>query len=269
MTRGAPLEADAILLSSQPHREHDLFLRAFVRGHGVLGFHVSGGRGSKRRDAGSLQPFVLGRLRADGRGILRQVEPTAAMHRSKLARDPLRYYAANLLAELYLPLPVEPSNDRTFDELWADMRHLHVHNEAPDTGFLVAAIGRLLRSAGVLPDPMHCSRCGCGLILARAGSQGFRCVDCAGSEAHAWSNPGWSAAALALLRAPDLPKPSEPERATNTAPMSPLPAIPTSNVTDLLRLAETLFGKEPRSWKGLAGLLGRRQRLLLAAEGAA
>ena len=32
MTRGAPLEADAILLSSQAHREHDLFLRAFVRG---------------------------------------------------------------------------------------------------------------------------------------------------------------------------------------------------------------------------------------------
>lgn len=264
MTRGAPLEADAILLSSQAHREHDLFLRAFVRGHGVLGFHVSGGRGSKRRDAGALQPFVLGRLRADDRGILRSVEPTAAMHKSQLARDPLRFYAANLLAELYLPLPVDPSNDRVFDELWEDMYVLHLHDAPPDTSFLVRALGRLLRTAGVLPDPEHCARCGCVLVQAHVDSQGFRCESCAGAggkERDGWSSPGWSAAALALLRA------EEPMTATNAAGEN-RPPIPASNVADLLRLAEPLFGREPRSWKGLAAMLGRRDRSAVTRGGA-
>ncbi len=247
MTRGAPLEADAILLSSQAHREHDLFLRAFVRGQGIQGFHVSGGRGSKRRDAAALQPFTLGRLRADGRRILRSVEPIADMHRSRLSRDPIRYYAANLLAELYLPLSVEPSNDEAFEELWTDMHRLHVHDEAPDAAFLVGAVGRLLKTAGVLPDPERCARCGDALVEAHAGAQGFRCGDCAGDGAR--SQTTWSAPTLALLRGG-----AEPQE-----PASPSAPALASNVSDLLRLAETLLGKEPRSWKGLAALLNRKR----------
>jgi recombinational DNA repair protein (RecF pathway) len=146
---GALIEADAIVLAVQPHREDDLFVRALVRDHGVLGLHAARARKAGRRHAGVLQPFVLGYLQADERRILRRLDPLPALGASRLAREPVRFWCAHLLAESALPL-VHDGADAPFDDLWRAFLDLHTRADLVPVDFLTDALGVLLRAAGLL-----------------------------------------------------------------------------------------------------------------------
>lgn len=229
---GPSLDADAILLAVQPHREDDLFVRALVRGNGVVGLYVPRGQKPGRRNAGALQPFALGRLQADGRRILRRLDPLPAMGCSLLARQPARFWCAHVLAEVALPLLHDGPG--AFDDLWRDYLVLHASPAFGAADFLLEALGGLLRAAGVLGEPHACAACGAHLLVDGAASElsadgAFRCRTCARD-----ATAPWTAAALARLA-------GEPavERG----------GVPREALTELVRVAEGFLGRSLLSWR--------------------
>jgi|GEM_PF-6808571 len=238
---GAPIEADAILLAIQPHRDDDLFVRALVRGLGVVGLHVAHGQKPGRKNAGALQPFALGHLQADGRRILRRLDPLPALGASRLAREPVRYWCAHVLAEVALPL-LHDGSDAPFDDLWRDFLLLHARAELEPTGFLADALGGLLRSAGVLAVPGACANCGADLLaagaLAELSADGvFQCAACARD-----AGAPWTPSLLARLcgEAPDDP---------STALGAGERGVPREALAELVRVAEAFLGRPLLAWR--------------------
>lgn len=230
---GAPIEADAILLAVQPHREDDLFVRALVRGLGVVGLHVAKGRKPGRKNAGALQPFTLGHLQADGRHVLRRLDPLPALGASRLAREPVRFWCAHVLAEVALPL-LHDGPGAPFDDLWRDFLLLHAHPDLEPTGFLADALGGLLRAAGVLGVPGACATCGADLWAPDARAElspdgGFHCAECARD-----AGAPWTPALLARL--------------VGEAPGDG-GAVPRAALGELVRVAEAFLGKPLLAWR--------------------
>jgi len=230
---GAPLEADAILLAIQPHRDDDLFVRALVRGHGVLGLHVPKGRLPGRRHAGALQPFTLGLLHADARHILRRLEPLPALGGSLLAREPVRFWCAHLLAELALPL-LHDGPGAPFDDLWCDFLELHVRADLAPIDFLADALGGLLRAAGVLAEPGACASCGTDLAAPGAAAEltpdgAFHCLRCARDGL-----APWTPALLARLAG------------TGGDALAP---VPREALAELVRVGEAFLGRALLAWR--------------------
>jgi len=239
---GAPLEADALLLDRQPHREDDLFVRLLVRDVGVVGLHVPRGRTPRRQSAATLQAFSLGRVRADARRMLRAFEPLPALGASRLARDPRRFWAASLLGEALLPLPPDVAEGPLFEGWWATFLALHLDAPLSLERRLIAALGALLGYAGVRGPADACGACGAplgpGAWLDREGS--FRCAAC-----YQRAEPGpWSPALLATLEGAAGGDASGDEGGDAQAAL-----------TDLIGLTQAYLGRELRSWPGLRGLL--------------
>ncbi len=227
-----PIEADAILLAIQPHRDDDLFVRALVRGHGVLGLHVAKGRRPGRRNSGALQPFALGHLQADGRRILRRLDPLPVLGASRLAREPVRFWCAHLLAELALPL-LHDGPGAPFDDLWRVFLELHARATLVPVDFLADALGGLLRSAGVLAEPRTCASCGADLMAPGQGSElspdgSFHCRACA-RDAAPWT-------------------PELLTRLGGDAPEAAVP-VPREALGELVRVAEAFLGRPLLAWR--------------------
>ena len=243
--RGIPIDDQAVLLSIQPHREDDLFLRALVRGRGVLGFHVPRGRKAGRRQAGSFQPFLLGRLQADARRVVRGIDPIPAMGASRLARAPRRYLAAHLLAELIEPLATgEGESTALFDLFWDGLSQLHVAEKGLPLGaLLLSVLGRALVLAGLLPDPTRCLACGRDLREVDAPTSsllsevGFICTPCRPApQTFGWTPPLCRALADAAAGRP---------------PAAPV-EVPLGAIGALVELVERFMGRELRAYRELA-----------------
>jgi recombinational DNA repair protein (RecF pathway) len=236
------MDSDAILLLVQPHREDDLFVLALARGHGVVGLHVPHGRKPGRRGAGLLQPFVMGRLHADTRGVLQGLEAADWMGASVLAREPRRFWVAHVLAEVLRPLAHGgPDLAPLFEEAWGLLAALH--RPAPGFragGYLLAGLAALLRQAGVLPPHRACVVCGgalggAGLAAFLVPETGFACARCAETEGHPWSP--------AELQALDGPI-GEPGPALGPEGVSP------GAVRALVEHAQAFLGREVVAFRG-------------------
>jgi recombinational DNA repair protein (RecF pathway) len=245
MGNRGPIDAQAVLLSIQPHREDDLFLRALVRGQGVLGFHVPRGRKAGRRHAGVFQPFLLGRLHADARRVVRGIDPIPAMGASRLSRAPRRYLAAHLLTELVEPLATgEGEATSLFDLFWDGLSQLHVAEKGLPLGaLLLSVIGRALVLSGLLPEPARCFACGRDLSAPDAPLSsllpevGFACAPCRPApQAFGWTPP----LILALADA-----------AAGRAPAEPV-EVPLGAIGALVELVERFMGRELRAYRELA-----------------
>lgn len=157
-----PLVTDALLLRATDYRDADRIVTLFTREGGKLSAVARGARGSKRRFAGSLEPYAVIRVELEeGRGDL------ATLKRAELKLPFLR-----LIGELdrmdaagaALALVREAHAPRVPDAALfaAAVQYLTVvdHEGDPQRSLLLAFALRVLALMGIAPRLAECGRSG-------------------------------------------------------------------------------------------------------------
>jgi len=160
------LEDDALLLRANDYRDADRIVTLFTRGAGKLSAIARGARGSKRRFAGSLEPYSVIRVELDDRApknggellTLKRAEIVRGFPGilSDLMRMDVAAAALALVREAHAP--------RVPDEalFMAAVQYLTVveHEGDPQRSLLLAFSQRVLKLMGLAPRLTVCGRSG-------------------------------------------------------------------------------------------------------------
>jgi DNA repair protein RecO (recombination protein O) len=168
------LEDDALMLRATDYRDADRIVTLFTRGTGKLSAIARGARGSKRRFAGSLEPYAIIRVELDDRAprhggellTLKRAEITRGFPSilSDLGRMDSAAGALLLVREAHAP--------RVPDEALfvAAVQYLTVveHEGDPQRSLLLAFSQRVLKLMGLAPRLEVCGRSGEPVPAGRA-----------------------------------------------------------------------------------------------------
>jgi DNA repair protein RecO (recombination protein O) len=161
---------DALLLRATDYRDADRIVTLFSRGSGKLSAIARGARGSKRRFAGSLEPYAVIRVELDDRRgelmTLKRAEMTRAFPNllAELARMDVAAGALALVREAHPPLVPD-------EALFVSaLQYLAVvdHEGDPQRSLLLAFALRVLSLIGLAPRLEVCGRSGEPVPSARA-----------------------------------------------------------------------------------------------------
>lgn len=153
---------DALLLRAADYRDRDRIVTLFTREAGKLSAVARGARGSKRRFAGSLEPYAVVRVELDARrGDLYGLRNAAVTRPfpgilGELARMESAGAALALVREAHAPEVVDEAL------FLATVQYLTVvdHEGDPQRGLLLAFALRVLALAGLAPRLEVCGRSG-------------------------------------------------------------------------------------------------------------
>jgi DNA repair protein RecO (recombination protein O) len=156
------LVTDALFLRATDYREADRIVTLFTRDAGKLSAVARGARGSRRRFAGSLEPYSVIRVELDeGRGelaTLKRAELTRPFVHllGELDRMDAASAALALLREAHAPRVPDP------DLFVASVQYLTVvdHEGDPQRSLLLSFALRVLSRMGVAPRLAECGRSG-------------------------------------------------------------------------------------------------------------
>jgi DNA repair protein RecO (recombination protein O) len=179
----------AIVLRTVPYGASDLVVHLLVRGRGRTSAFARGGKSSRKRFGGALEPFhSLDVLLAErpGQELAMLREAVIADAHSGLRDDLHRIAHAGYAAELVheLSRPGEPA-DELFALLTAFFERLSTAGAASARlrAFELGALG----AAGLAPELSSCSRCGGPVAAGRApldpDAGGLACSRCSRSAA--------------------------------------------------------------------------------------
>jgi len=156
------LTEDALLLRATDYRDADRIVTLFTRGAGKLSAIARGARGSKRRFAGSLEPYAVIRVELDERRgelmTLRRAEITRAFPSilAELVRMDVAAAALALVREAHAPnVPDEAL-------FVSALQYLAVvdHEGDPQRSLLLGFALRVLSLIGLAPRLEVCGRSG-------------------------------------------------------------------------------------------------------------
>lgn len=158
------LEKDTgIILNSRNFAEADRIVTVLFRKHGRMNLVFKGVKKSKSRklnsaELGNAADFLF--YRKNGRQPPYLKEISVRNHFQKIKKEYARYLYLNLICELFMAVsPPEESNVKLFNFL---LNILFELKKTPLEGlpvFIMYIEFRLLQLAGVMPDPVRCSRC--------------------------------------------------------------------------------------------------------------
>jgi len=182
------LSTPAILLRSYAYSETSQILRFYTESHGILGVMARGVRktGGKRGDP--LATFSEGALDVHFREsrdlqTLREFSPTRA--RNGLARDPMRFAGASVLAELILKHAESEGNPTVFHGLRLGLDGAESGERKVFLPLVLAHLWSLIGALGFEPLVGECVSCGSRikeeeLVRFDFASGGVRCARCQG-----------------------------------------------------------------------------------------
>ncbi|MDB4974137.1 MAG: recombination and repair protein RecO [Myxococcaceae bacterium] len=161
---------DALLLRATDYRDADRIVTLFTRDAGKLSAVARGARGSKRRFAGSLEPYAVIRVELDERRAdllgLKRAEMTRVFPNilSELLRMDVAAGALALVREAH---PVRVPDEALFV---AAVQYLTVvdHEGDPQRSLLLAFALRVLSLMGIAPRLEECGRSGVHVPVGRA-----------------------------------------------------------------------------------------------------
>lgn len=160
---------DALLLRATDYRDADRIVTLFTREAGKLSAVARGARGSKRRFAGSLEPYAVIRVELDERRTellnLKRADITRAFPNilSELVRMEAAGGALALVREAHAPLVPDEAL------FIAAVQYLAVvdHEGDPQRSLLLAFALRVLSLMGIAPRLEECGRSGDHVPKAR------------------------------------------------------------------------------------------------------
>lgn len=175
----------ALLLRLQALGDADLIVSLLTHQAGRADALARGARRSRKRFAGVLRPFCLVAVEVEAprRGslaILKSAELVADLGGEALSYPQLclASYLAELALQVAQPDHAEPA---LFDWLADRLPWCQRLSDADLPAAKLAAEAAWLRVGGVLPDLLHCTRCGALLVSGGswpADSDGLGCPDC-------------------------------------------------------------------------------------------
>ncbi len=186
----------AIVVNNRRYGEADLIVTLLTEDHGVVRGHAKGAMRSRKRFAGSLEPFALVELRCvlKPEGLARLDGADMINPHRGLAADLDRINAASCLVELST-LVESPATERAeaFRTVVSGLGALE--GSARPFELLAVYMLKYLAVAGFAVHTETCSSCGRGLAGGKAsyrGGEGLVCSACAGTGAMSLS-PGLTA----------------------------------------------------------------------------
>ncbi len=180
-------ETEALLVRSVDYRDHDRIVTLLTADLGKVGAVAYGARRSKRRFAGSLQPFQGIRLllrQRPGRDLYELKEAEVLETYPEIIKDPSRYAVATWSLELLRELSPEADGDgRAYH--WATQVLRRLESDGASAWLVLAFVLQALRDAGVEPSFDRCAACGRPAPEGKSGyfdsQRGLICTSCGGS----------------------------------------------------------------------------------------
>jgi DNA repair protein RecO (recombination protein O) len=180
------LSIPAILLRSYPYSETSQILRFYSESHGIVGAMARGVRKAGGKRGGSLATFSEGILDfhfRENRDLqtFREFSPTRA--RSGLARDPMRFTGASVLAELILKHAESEGNEVIFHRLGLGLDAAESEDRDRFLPTVLAHLWSLIEALGFGPLLGECVSCGQRfeideIVRFDFGAGGARCANC-------------------------------------------------------------------------------------------
>lgn len=194
----AVVSTSAVVLRSFPYGETSLILRFYTENLGLAGAIAKGARKRGSRGGGAPATFARGTLTAyvkSGRDLHTMKDFAPDKVRRALARDPIRFAAASVIAEIVLRHTGEESSPGLFAVLDHGLDRLEAVDDDALIAELLARAWAVVGEMGYLPGLARCVLCGQSIgpdEMARfdLGSGGVRCSRCVEGQRGRRLGPG-------------------------------------------------------------------------------